>query len=65
MGNKPATVKQAQAAVKPKLSNAEMIASLRSCRAGNLFIGNMDYVDALLAEYDALRGRVDFYEGNV
>jgi hypothetical protein len=37
-----------------QLTQAEMIAELRRLRAAKLFVGNMAYVDALLAERDVL-----------
>lgn len=36
----------------PTLTREQMIAEVRNLRAGNLFVGNMAYVDALLAAYD-------------
>ena len=38
---------------KPKLTTERAIAEIRSLRAGELFVGNMEYVDKLLAAYDA------------
>ena len=38
---------------KLKLTAERAIAEIRSLRAGGLFVGNMEYVDLLLAEYDA------------
>ena len=41
---------------KPKLTAERAIAEIRSLRAGGLFVGNMEYVDKLLEDYDR-RGR--------
>jgi len=38
---------------------AKKIAELRSQRANKLFVNRMDFVDALLAEYDSVRAIVD------
>ena len=38
---------------KPKLTPERAIAEIRNLRAGGLFVGNMEYVDLLLAAYDA------------
>ena len=37
---------------KPKLTAERAIAEIRSLRAGGLFVGNMEFVDKLLEEYD-------------
>ena len=39
---------------KPKLTTERAIAEIRSLRAGGLFVGNMEFVDKLLVEYDKL-----------
>lgn len=43
-------------AEKPKLTAEQAIKEIRNLRAGGLFVGNMEYVDLLLAEFDR-RGR--------
>lgn len=42
-----------------KISSAEAVAEIRSLRAGGLFVGNMEYVDALLAGHDRLEAEVN------
>lgn len=37
---------------KPKLTAEQAIKEIRNLRAGGLFVGNMEYVDFLLAECD-------------
>lgn len=39
---------------KPKLTDAQMVAEVRKLRAGKLFVGNMEYVDAVLRDRDSL-----------
>jgi hypothetical protein len=50
--------KTAQLKMAPKevvvLTPEQMIAEVRRLRAGGLFVGNMEFVDALLAEYSKL-----------
>lgn len=50
-----ATQSQGQQALKEKivLTAEQAIREIRNLRAGKLFIGNMEYVDHLLAAYDA------------
>lgn len=53
MGHNPNDKKAAMPAKKEaELSPMQAIAEVRQLRAGGLFVGNMRYVDALLAEYD-------------
>lgn len=42
----------------PKVTRTpdQMIQEIRNLRAGNLFVSNMEFVDALLAAYDAMLG---------
>jgi len=49
---------QAAAPDKVKLTGEAAIREIRNLRAGKLAVGNMEFVDALLAEYDKLAARL-------
>jgi hypothetical protein len=40
------------------LTTEQAIKEIRNLRAGKLFVGNMEYVDHLLAAYDALLAQI-------
>jgi hypothetical protein len=49
----------------PKLTPEQMIQEIRNCRAAGLFVSNMEFVDALLAQYDAAAERVISYNSRI
>ena len=51
MAKKPKAIKMAPKEV-VALTPRQMIAEVRRLRAGGLFVGNMEFVDALLKAYD-------------
>ena len=50
---------------KPKLKNAEMIDEIRRLSAAGLFVANMDYVRALLEEYEKAIQKIDKLEAEL
>ncbi len=54
------TQSQGQQAPKEKIvvTQEQAIQEIRNLRAGKLFVGNMEYVDHLLAAYDALLNQI-------
>ena len=42
----------------PTLTRERMIAEVRSLRAGKMFVGNMDFIEALLEAHDEARVEV-------
>jgi len=55
---KSMTAAQAAAPDKAKLTGEVAIREIRNLRAGKLAVGNMEFVDALLAEYDKLAAQL-------
>jgi len=43
----------------PALTREQMISEVRNLRAGKLFVGNMDFVDALLEAHDEMEAERD------
>ena len=56
-------VKKSQKTAKTELTNEQKVNEVRKLRVAGLFVTNMEFVDALLEEYDSLVRSVDLLNG--